>query len=113
MVILKKIKASSLNEVLVATVIIVLVFGIAMAILSNLLRSIHKRDNYEQNTVLHELIYQYNTNALQLPYVSSDGKFSYDIHKEKENNVEWIHFEITAKKNNKKLIKKLIANEED
>ena len=111
MVILKKLKASSLNEVLVATTIIVVVFGIAMAILSNLLRNISLRNTYEQNTVLNELMYQYQNERLKVPYTISDGKYKVDVVQEKKLNNTWISFEITSKRSNKKMIKKLIANE--
>ncbi len=111
MVILKKIKASSLNEVLVATTIIVVVFGIAMSILSNLLRNISLRNQYEQNTVLNELMYQYQNKKLNIPYTLSDGKYKVEVVQEKSQTNKWVSFEITSKRTNKKLIKKLIANE--
>lgn len=111
MVILKKLTASSLNEVLVATTIIVVVFGIAMAILSNLLRNISLRNNYEQNTLLNEFMYQYQNDRLKIPYTSSNGKFTIEILRVKKLNNTWISFEITSKRSNKKMVKKLIANE--
>lgn len=113
MAILKKVKASSLNEVLVATIIIVLIFGIAMTILSNLLKGIHKRENYEQHTELNELIYKYNNTSLIIPYKSNNSKFEYQIYIEKWNSKKWVSFEVTSKKTNKALTKRLIANEKD
>lgn len=113
MVVLKKVKASSLNEVLVATVIIVLVFGIAMVILSNLLKSLSIRESHEQNTVLKELIYQYDNDKIKVPYISYDGKFNYTVTLEKGKGLSWLTFEVTAKKNKKTLVKKIIVNEKD
>ena len=111
MVVLKKIKASSLNEVLVATTIIVVVFGIAMAVLSNLLRSVSLRNQYEQNAVLSELMYKYQNDKLNLPYEQRSGKYKIEVLKEKNEGNTWIRFEVIAKRSNKKLVKKLIGNE--
>ena len=113
MVILKKIKASSLNEVLVATVIVVLVFGIAMANLSNLLRNLTLRETHEQNTVLKELMYQYQNEKIKIPYNVDDGKFNYQITSTKENDLYWVIFEVTGKRSNKTLMNKIIVNEKD
>lgn len=111
MVVLKKIKASSLNEVLVATTIIVLIFGIAMAILSNLLKMMANRDQYQQHTILNELMYQYENEKLTVPYFASDAKYQVEIVKEQKQAKNWVSFEITSKRTEKKLIKKLLMDE--
>ncbi|WP_442267064.1 hypothetical protein ACSIGC_05025 [Tenacibaculum sp. ZS6-P6] len=113
MVILKKIKASSLNEVLVATVIIILVFGIAMMILTNLMKNLATKETHEHNALLNELIYQYQNEKIIVPYNINDSKFTYVVFSEEEDGVNWMNFEITSKRNNKILVKKIIVNEED
>ncbi|SNR15450.1 hypothetical protein [Tenacibaculum jejuense] len=113
MAVLKKIRASSLNEVLVATIIIILVFGIAMAILTNLMRGLAMKETHEQHTVLNELVYQYENDKVKVPYNSSDGKFSYAVFLENENGMNWLNFEITSKRTNKVVVKKIIVNEKD
>lgn len=111
MVVLKKVKASSLNEVLVATIIIVVVFGIAMGILSNLLKNISVRDTYNQNSVVNELMYQYQSKKLKVPYYFNDGKYDIAVVKEENTGIDWISFEVRSKRTNKTLSKKLISNE--
>ena len=68
MVVLKKVKASSLNEVIVATVIIVLVFGIAVATLNNILMNTANKNTSSIDNRINELIYSYRNEKLQLPY---------------------------------------------
>ncbi|CAM1344624.1 hypothetical protein [Tenacibaculum amylolyticum] len=112
MVILKKIKASSLNEVIVATVIIVLVFSIAMGILTNILRNSIKRDTHQQELLINELIYDFKNEKITLPYLSEEKDWSIDIQKEKEGNLTVVNFTVISKKNKKKITRKIIYNEE-
>ncbi|AUC13866.1 hypothetical protein BTO06_01280 [Tenacibaculum sp. SZ-18] len=108
MVILKKVKASSLNEVLVATVIIITVFAIAMSVLVNLMKTLNLKNNSDQRVVLNELIYMYQNDQLKTPYYVNNSKYNISVVEEIDKAVNWITFEVTTKRNNKSLVKKII-----
>jgi len=68
MVVLKKIKGSTLMETLVATVLIVVVFMIASMILNNLFSNSIKSNTRVIDAHLNELEYFYTSDKLSLPY---------------------------------------------
>ena len=68
MVVLKKIKASTLMETLVATVLIVVVFMLASVILNNLFSNTIKGNTADIDNYLSELEYQYMNNKIELPF---------------------------------------------
>jgi len=68
MVVLKKIKASTLMETLVATVLIVVVFMLASVILNNLFSNTIKSNTAEIDNYLSELEYQYMNDKIELPF---------------------------------------------
>ena len=111
MVILKKIKASSLNEVIVATVIIILIFGIAVATLSNILMNIANRNTNSIDTKLNELIYSFHNDQLELPYNEESEEVSIQITKITEEQNKSIRFQIIHKKNKKKRERKLVLHD--
>ena len=113
MVVLKKIKASSLNEVIVATIIIVVVFGIAIATLSNIMQNILRRNTKAAHTRLNEMIYLYQNDVIKLPYTSNEETWLIYISKQRSNDLNEIEFEITSKKTNKTIARKIIDNEKD
>ncbi|WP_440881311.1 hypothetical protein [Tenacibaculum sp. C7A-26P2] len=111
MVILKKIKASSLNEVIIATVIIVLVFAIAVAILNNILINIaHKREGIIDKE-MNELIYSYSNGELKLPYHEESEDLSIQCIKLKSNEIPAIRLRILNKKNKKVVERKILVDE--
>ena len=67
MVILKKIRAATLNEIIIATVIIVIVFGISLGILVNIMQNMARRDTQLLNKILAENAYAYKNKKLTLP----------------------------------------------
>lgn len=109
MVILKKVKASSLNEVLVATVIIVTVFAIAMSVLVNLMKTLNLKNNSDQRAVLNELIYMYHNDQLKTPYYVNDSRYNISVVEEIDKTIYWVAFEVTSKRNNKSLTKRIIC----
>ncbi len=113
MVILKKIKASSLNEILIATVIIILVFGITMAVLSNLMKGFITNDSHKKEVLIHELIYKYRNKKLKIPYTDQNESLLIAIEEKKIAGVNWIEFSISSKGNTKKLTRKIISNEKN
>jgi len=81
----KKIKASTLMETLVATVLIVIIFMIASMTLNNLLAR-----NVKQNTELAEerlnaLEYQYKNKGIKLPYYEDFASWEISISKDNRN----------------------------
>lgn len=90
MVILKKIKSTTLIEVIVATIIVVIIFMIASLILNNLLLNSFNKKEYKINYRLNQLEYKINNHSINLPYtekyqnwkieiVKIDSKTNYDI----------------------------------
>lgn len=113
MVVLKKIKASSLNEVLVATIIIVVVFGIAIATLNNVMQNVLQRNTKSIQAKLNEVVYQYPHGNFKLPYSTTDGDWEISISQEKGNTYNRIVFEVTSKRTNKTITRKQLTNEKD
>lgn len=68
MVVLKKIKGSTLMETLVATVLIVIVFMIASMVLNSMLSGNIRQHTELAEERLHALEYQYRNQGIQLPY---------------------------------------------
>lgn len=73
MVVLKKIKGSTLMETLVATVLIIVIFMLASMILNNLFSGTVKNNTRQIEAHLNELHYLYYNEKLELPY-SDDYK---------------------------------------
>jgi len=68
MVVLKKIKASTLMETLVATILIMVVFVVASMILNNLFSNSIRNNTRAITAKLNEIEYLYNNNKIVLPY---------------------------------------------
>lgn len=82
--VLKKLKASSLIETLVATVIIIVVFMISSMTLNNILSGSIRKETGKINTHLNELHYNYLHNQIEVPYYDSFGDWKVSIAKSKE-----------------------------
>lgn len=106
MVILKKIKASTLMETLVATVLIVAVFMIASMILNNLFSNTIKNNTRAVDAQINELQYLYINKKLNIPYY--DDFQSWEISVEKNDNN--IIFDAINTKTNRTISKTYIAN---
>jgi len=106
--ILKKIKASTLVEVITASIIISIVFVIASMTLNNVFASTIKNDINEINNYLHKLEYQYINKQVSIPLNADYKNWAVTISKVEERNVQWIVFEaenaITKKRVEKKQI---------
>jgi len=77
MVVLKKIKGSTLVETLVATVLLVVVFMLASLILNNLFSNTIKNNTDAIDNYLNELEYQYKNGKIEIPY--HDNLKTWDI----------------------------------
>lgn len=86
MVILKKIKASTLMETLVATVLIIVVFMIASMILNNLFSNSIKSNTRAIENHLNELEYLFINEKLELPYYDDFKSWEVTIESHKSKN---------------------------
>ncbi len=109
MVVLKKIKGSTLMETLVSSVLIVIIFMITSMILNNLFSNSIKNNTHDINTKIDELHYQYLKGNLPLPYADSYKTWSLSAEMINENGESQIAFEAVNPETNKRLIK--IINE--
>tara|TARA_R100001377_G_C3096806_1_gene77797 strand:- start:90 stop:425 length:336 start_codon:yes stop_codon:yes gene_type:complete len=101
MVILKKIKASTLMETLVATVLIVIIFMLASMILNNLFSNTIKNDTRAIEAHLSELQYFQVHEKLELPYHETFKDWNISIDKFSEHDQQLIEFEAIHTKTNK------------
>ncbi len=101
----KKLKASSLVETLVATVIIVLIFGVTSLTLNNIFSNAIRNNTSEINTQLNYLQYQYLNNQIQLPYADTFKDWDITIQKTRTININYISFEATHLKYQKTVTK--------
>lgn len=106
-----KLKGSSLTEVIVATVIVVLILGIAMATINNTLFSSVKDKGHFIENELNQLIYEYKNRAIKLPYHNEVKDWLIQTIEVKEKNGSSIIFKASNKKSNKSIIKKVVKNE--
>ncbi|MEX0274882.1 MAG: hypothetical protein AB3N16_10935 [Flavobacteriaceae bacterium] len=75
MAVLKRIKASTLMETMVATVLIVVIFGVCSMVLNNMLKARAMNDTTPLRERLHELEYLHMSQQLQLPHHEELGKW--------------------------------------
>ncbi|MCD8406213.1 hypothetical protein [Tenacibaculum finnmarkense] len=107
----KKLIASSLTEILVATTLILLVFIITSATINNILNSITKTNTQVIEVELSKLQYLYLNKKINVPYFTENKEWIIEILKHSENTTDLIVFEATHLKSKKKYSKKLIAIE--
>ena len=99
MVVLKKlnldyrVKASTLLETLVASVLIVVVFMISSMILNNLFSNTVKNNTRQVDAHLNELQYLYQNDKLQLPYADDFEQWTISIEQATEFSKSFIVFE--------------------
>jgi len=98
MVILKKIKGSTLMETLVATVLIIVVFMMASLILNNVFGNHIKNDRHAIKNYFNELKYLYLSDQITLPYHNdyNNCEISLEIVK---NEKDYILFEAINREN--------------
>jgi hypothetical protein len=112
MVVLKKIKASTLMETLVATVLIVVVFMISSMILNNLFSNSIKNNTRAIDAHLNELEYLYaNEKIIILPYHSDFKDWNISIALLKEKGKNMIVFDAINRNANKTIKRKILENQ--
>lgn len=110
MVVLKKIKASTLMETLVATVLIVVVFMISSMILNNLFSNTIKNNTRTIDAYLNELQYLYKHEKIIVPYQDDYKNWQITVALYKENNSSAIVFEALNTNTHKIVIKTIREN---
>ncbi|MFD2916846.1 PulJ/GspJ family protein [Psychroserpens luteus] len=101
MVVLKKVKGSTLMETLVATVLIVVIFMLASMILNTIFSNTIKNNTQAVDTHLTELQYLQRNEKLELPYHEEFGKWQINILEHIENDKSIIEFEAINSETNK------------
>lgn len=112
-IVTKRLAASSLTEVLVATTLLVLIFGIAIVTLQNVLQNTVTKNTHAIETELSQLVYQYQQRQLQVPDVLTFQKWNIRIEQVQENQTSLILFEAIHQQHQKRVIKKWIAHEKE
>lgn len=107
----KKVKASSLTEVLVASVLILVVFGIAVITLDTTLQSSVNKNTQQIETELYELQYLYKYQKITLPYRDDINDWQISIEQIIDQKKSLVLFEAIHKLSKKKIIKKSKAIE--
>lgn len=113
MAVLKKLKASSLNEVIVATIIIVLIFSIGIAILNNITGNIITSNTTAISSELNELVYKYKNKRISVPNTYTFNNWKITASLVNENKVQVVVFEAVENDRNKIVTRKTIAHEEE
>ena len=110
----KKLKASTLVEVLVASVIIIIVFAIASMTLNTIFKNTIKNDTHAIETHINKLQYLYRHDKIKVPYQEKFKNWHITITQQKENNISYVLTEaVQINENNtesaKKISKKQVA----
>lgn len=108
-----KLRASSLTEVVVSTSILMLVFAIALAVLSNVMMSTLQKDTRSLDTEIEKLIYQYRNQKLKAPLNYKEENYVISIEKIVYERVTYIDFSIKDEVKNKVKTKRIIAIDND
>ncbi|MCD2260792.1 hypothetical protein [Psychroserpens luteolus] len=101
MVVLKKIKSSTLMETLVATVLIVIIFMMSSMILNTIFSNTIKNNTRAIDSHLNELQYLQNNDKLELPYQEVFGKWQIMVTEFAQNNSTRVEFEAINSDTNK------------
>ena len=104
--VLKKIKAATLMETLVATVLIVIVFVMASLVLNNTFSNLIRSKKHQANNYIYELEYQYLSNKFSLPYSTEYQKWDISVYN--DDNISGEIKIIAINKETKKQIQKTI-----
>lgn len=113
MVVLKtpyKVKGSSLVETITATVIIMIVFVIAIGAISNVLKRTANSNTQLINQELNKLEYLHRHNKIEVPDVITLKSWIINIDREQEGDVSYVVFRARNKENRKQKVKRIFEN---
>lgn len=108
MVVLKKIKASSLIETITASVIIVIVFSMALLILHSVFTHKINNDTSVLFNHIHQLEYRLKNKQIKLPYQETFDHWEIEIVAKNENLTPWIEINAAHLVTKKRVQKKSI-----
>lgn len=86
MALLKRVKASTLMETLVATVLIVVIFMVSSMLMNNMVSGKIKQNTEIAQEQLNALEYQFKNNGLALPYYEDFESWEIMVAREKTEN---------------------------
>lgn len=101
MALLKKIKASTLMETLVATVLIIVIFMMASLILNTMFSSTLQRNTSAISERLQRLEYEYKNGIIEIPYYETWDAWEIEILGEHSSTIEFMVMQASNKKTDK------------
>ena len=111
MVKLKRVRASSLNEIIVATLLIMIIFGISGGVLNNILRNISHTKPLDSK--LNEYIYLYKNDKIKPPYNLSNDHMTIQVKEITKEEYSIIEFSAYGKDKMKTITRIILKNEEN
>ncbi|MEX0290068.1 MAG: hypothetical protein AB3N14_13240 [Flavobacteriaceae bacterium] len=111
MAVLKKIKAATLMETLVATVLIVIIFMISSMLLNSMFANSIKSRKHHVISHMQRLKYELQNHSIQMPYTKKDGDWKYTVYHEPEGRLNYVVLEAAHLKSKKAFKDKMILNE--
>lgn len=108
MVVLKKVKSSTLMETLVATVLIVVIFLMASMVLNTLFAASITQNDSQIRQELLQLQYQYQNKKLTLPYYNEQDNWSIEVSKREWNDKTQVVFYAQEQQSQKEVILKML-----
>ena len=112
MAVLRKVKASTLMETLVATVLLIVIFTVASLTLNSFFGNTVTSDTRAVNSHLNELEYRYQNRRLQLPYAEIYQDWNISISADNQYNIALVKLEATHPETQKVIVKTIIAHVE-
>ena len=107
-IIFKKVNASSIVETVTASVVILIVFGIAMMTIANILESTVKRNTNALDKELNKLEYLLKYQKIQIPDIIETDEYTVEITLEKQSDQSYVLLKARSKKNNKKKTRRIL-----
>lgn len=111
MVVLKRIKASTLMETLVATVLIVIIFMISSLLLNSMFSNSIQGRSQHITERLHQLKYEYNTTNSKTPYYEEIDDWELSIEAGNEEGINVVIFKAENQKDKKEITTRLVNEE--
>lgn len=100
-------KASSLMEVIVASVIIVVIFGIVTLTLNNIIKNNYRTKTDQINNRLNKIIYLHQNGKISIPFKESFESWEIESNKSNQNNIPYLEFTAVHQKTKKEVTKKV------
>ena len=104
----KKLEGGSIVETLVASILIMIVFGISLVTVGNVLERTVKSNTRFVDNELYRLEYLYKNGKIQAPDVIQTKDWRIEIDIEKDRDVEYIVFKATNKDQSKQIERKIV-----